>query len=102
MFLLTDRVESIIQTAPFRLKNNNVFEGGYQTKNSQLRIFSSIDIQKNYLVVKIHPGKFEDGPGNFWMKCYPMDLFSVVDGYVEMLVRDAIKPSGDRQDHSGT
>ena len=48
-----------------------------------------------------HPGKFEDGPRNFWLKCYPMDLFSVVDGYVGMLVRDAIKPSGDRQDHSG-
>ena len=98
MFLFTDRVESIIQTAPFRLKNNDFFEGGSQTK---IRNFSSIDIQKKNPVVKIHPGKLEDGPGNIWLKCCPMDLFSVVDGYVEMLVRDASKSSGDRQDHSG-
>ena len=95
-------MESIIQTAPFRLKINDFFEGGLQIKTSKSRNFSSNEIQKrNYPVVKIHPGKFEDGPGSFWLKCYPMDLFSVVDGYVGMLVRDAIKPSGDRQDHSG-
>ena len=65
-------------------------------------VFQHRHPKKNYPVVKIHPGKFEDGPGNFWLKCSPMDLFSVVDGYVGMLVRDAIKPSGDRQDRSGT